>query len=243
MVYAKMQGMPSRLLCCFLALVLVLGIAGCATLKQSEINTYDGKGRLNRKTAEGISVAADPYHARQKAKSGFAVDVTSKGFLPVELTFENETDEPVRVLKQTIQLSDGDGSVFRPVGSGTMWNRFKKNPVARLVAFSSVSIALGVASYVHAVLSNRKLKVDWRRKEIPDQLIIPPGRTVNGFVYFKLPDDRATTVSKLCLESERLTSGRKVPFELVPEKNESPITISPIERNRHTKPVVIQPNI
>lgn len=225
-----------------LALLLLLGVASCATYKPGRIEVHPVDEYPQLSTVEGLSVAVDPYPSMEKAKQGFYVDVTRKGFLPVNLIFRNHTEERVRVRRETIELTDENGVVYKPVSAKVMYARFKKNLVTRFLAGSVISVAVGVVAAVSALLANRKMKADWRQKEIPDQLIIQPGRQMNGFVYFKVPEGTTTTVSKLHLESERLESGEKVRFELTPGENPPGITLSPIKRRKPVEPSHTGPN-
>lgn len=170
------------------------------------------------------------------------MDVTRKGFFPVNLIFENGTNERVRVRKETIGLIDDNGVIHRPVNHRVMYDKFKNNPVARFLAGSVISIAVGVVSSVSAILANRKMKADWRQKEIPDHLILQPGQQINGFVYFMVPEGTTVTVSKLCIESERVDSRKSVQFELTPGPTQPGITLSPIKQEKPIESVLSEPN-
>ncbi len=218
------------------ALSLVLGATGCATYKPRMIDIRPVGEYPNMSTAEGISVAADPYGTTEKAKEGFQTDVTRKGFFPVNLIFKNDTNERVHIHREAIELIDENGIVHRPVSSKVMFKKFKVNVLARFVAGSVISVAVGAVSSASAILTNRKMKSDWHKKEIPDQLVIPPGRRMNGFVYFELPEGETTTVSKLCVPSEAINSGKKIRFELATHENKRPIRISPIKQKSPVEP-------
>ncbi|NIO03130.1 MAG: hypothetical protein GTN74_00555 [Proteobacteria bacterium] len=210
-----------------LVVLLLLWATGCATYKSRRIDIRPVNEYPNLSIAEGISVAADPYGSGTKAEQGFDRDVTREGFVPVNLIVRNDTDEQVRINREKIALIDENEVVYRPVSSNDMSDKFKKNVIAHFLAGSVISVAVGVVSSVSAILANRKMKADWQRKEIPDQLVLQPGKQIHGFVYFKLPQGQTTTVSKLYLESERLNSGKTVRVELTPRDNESIVTISP----------------
>jgi len=210
-----------------LILLLMLGAASCATYKQPRINIRPVDEYPNISTTQGISVAADPYDTTEKAKEGFRADVTRKGFFPVNLIFKNDTNECVRIRRETIELIDENGVVHRPVNSKVMFENLKFSAVARFIAGSVISVAVGAVSSVSAILANRKMKADWGQKEIPDELIIPPGRNMSGFVYFRLPEGETTTVSKLCVESVRVDTGGVIHLEVTPGKNGSTITFYP----------------
>jgi len=226
-----------------IVLFLMLAVVSCATYKRGIIEIRSVNEYAHLSTAEGVTVAADPYDSTEKAKKGFYLDVIRQGFFPINLILKNNTNERVRVLKESIELVDEDGVVHRPVSGKTMFDRFKRNPVARFLAASVISVSVGVVSYVSTVIANRKMKADWQQKEIPNQLVLDPGKQLNGFVYFKVPEDKITRVSKLCLESERLNSRKKVRFELAPDENRSAIILSPNRQEKANDPVSTEPNV
>ncbi len=228
--------MPSKRTFLLLSLLVLLGPVSCATYRPRRIDIRPVGEYPNMSTAEGISVAADPYGTEEKAKEGFQKDVTRKGFLPVNLIFENDTSERVRIHRETIEFVDENGVIHRPVNSKAMFENLKFSAVAHFVAGSVISVVVGAVSSVSAVLANQKMKADWSQKEIPEDLIIPPGRKMNGFVYFKFPEGETTRLSKLCLESETINSRKRIRIELVPRDDASLIMISPIKQARPIDP-------
>jgi hypothetical protein len=226
----------------FLVFILLLEAAGCATYKQTKINVRPVSEYPSVRTAEGISVALDPYDSAEEAKQGFQRDVTREGFVPVNLIVRNDTDENVRINRHKIELIDENGVIYRPVSSKAMFEEFKIDAFKRLAALSIISVWIGALSYISAKRANRKMEADWQRKEIPDHLIIPPKSKIHGFVYFKLPEGQ-TTVSQLRLESERMSTRKKVQIEITPTDSQSLITISPIQEENPTETSLTGPNV
>ena len=58
--------------------------------------------------------------------------------------------------------------------------------------------------------ANRKMESDWREKEMPEQLIIQPGRTGHGFVFFKLPAGVSLRGSRLLLDAQSMADGQTI---------------------------------
>jgi len=225
-----------------LALSLLLGLTNCATYRPQRIDIHPINEYPHLRTSEGISVAADPYSSMEKAKRGFQMDVTQKGFVPVNLIIDNDTDEPLRIDKENIELIDENGIAYRPVSSKLMFEEFEIDAIGRFAVFSVVSVAAGVVSYISAKRANRKMKADWQRKEIPDRLIIPPGTRMSGFVYFQLPEGEITEVSKLHLESERVITRKRMEFEFTPQEDQPVIAISSVKPDNPTDSHLNRPN-
>ena len=188
--------------------VLAIGISGCASYKRSRIDVRRVQAYPCHCGIQGIWFAADPCDCPEKAKQGFYVDVTKRGFYPVNLVFENETNDRLLILREKIELIDASGNIHRPVRSTIMFDDFEKNEMAYAI------LGFGIFSYMSAEEANGKMEADWREKEIPDQLIILPDRKGNGFVYFQLSEGRTIKGCKICLEAEKLETKEKVQMEL-----------------------------
>ena len=188
---------------------ILLCITGCATYQYGITDVRPVSEYPNRTQVDGISLAVDPYDSTEKAEKGFHVDVTSEGFYPVNLIFKNDTKDHVIVFRDSIVLIDGSGNSRRPVRGANMYNAFENNKIA--YAF----FGFGILSYMSAEEANRKMETDWRQKEIPEQLVIQPGRKANGFVYFQLPKDQTVKGGKLRVEAESLETRKKNQLELI----------------------------
>ena len=140
-------------------------------------------------THEGMTVTADPYGDRARAKEKFGkanpVDV---GILPVEVFLRNETDHPIRVNINTIQLeihfqnggrqdigsltpAEAAYSIAHPHGpTGPKTSRLPGIPS---------SGGDKKSSQMEAILSPLALDGD----------IVAPMATVHGFLFFDLDRD------------------------------------------------------
>lgn len=202
--------MYSRKTFFLVGIILLLAVAGCATYKRGKIDVLSSPDDYAcRCTAQGVSVAADPYDSTEKAKQGFYVDVTKESFYPVQLIVWNDTSERILVLREESQLIDASNNIYRPVRSTVMADASEHNKMAYAL------LGFGIFSYMSAEEANRKMASDWREKELPDQLIIPAGRKMNGFLYFQLPEGQTTKGCKLRLEAEKIETREKIPLELL----------------------------
>ncbi len=190
-------------------MVLLLGVIGCATYKHGNIDVRTVDAYSIHTTVDGISLAVDPYDSSEKAKEGFCVDVTSKGFYPVQLIFQNNSGDRVIVLRETVELIDPKNNSHKPVRSTIMADACEHNKMAYAL------LGFGIFSYMSAEEANRKMASDWREKELPDQLILPAERKMSRFLYFQLPMGQTTKGYKLKLEMEMLETKEKIPLELL----------------------------
>jgi hypothetical protein len=189
-------------------IILSLGLVSCATYKGGQVNVRAIDEYTIKTKAEGILCAADPYDTSEKAKQGFYEDITSVGFYAIHLIFANETGDRVLILRDSVELVDSAGNTYRTVRANVMSDACEHNKM------SYALLGFGIFSYMSADEANKKMATDWREKEIPDQLIILPGRKTNGFVYFQLPKGKLPKGCTLRFEAEQLERGKKVPVEL-----------------------------
>jgi hypothetical protein len=190
-------------------MVFLLGAIGCASYKHGIIDVRKVDEYPNNITVNGISVAVDPYDSSEKAKQGFFVDVTSKGFYPVQLIFKNNTDDRAIIFRETTELIDSSNNSRRPVRSTIMADACEHNKMAYAL------LGFGIFSYMSADEANHEMASDWKEKELPDQLILPAGKKISGFLYFQLPMGQTTKGYILKLEMEILETKEKIPLELV----------------------------
>jgi hypothetical protein len=193
----------------FVIVLVMLSISplGCASYQRSVISASPIDSYAFSTTNDGITFAADSYDTSEKAKEGFYADVNSQGYYPVLLVFENNASDKVLIPRESVELESG-GSLYRPVRSSNMFNDFEHNKMAYAL------LGFGIFSYMSAEEANRKMETDWREKEMPEQLVVLPGRTAHGFVYFKLPPGKSLRGSKLKVEAEKIGEKKAVKFEL-----------------------------
>ncbi len=195
-----------KLILPLLTIILMIQV-GCASYQAQTISAGSIEGYALNSTKEGISFAAEPYDTAEKAKGAFYADITSQGYYPVLLVFKNNTSENVMVLRGTVELETA-GSMYKAVRSSTMFNDFEHNKMAYAL------LGFGIFSYMSAEEANRKMESDWREKEMAEQLIVQPGRTSHGFVYFKLPQGVSIRGSKIKVDAERMNDRKIVKLEL-----------------------------
>jgi hypothetical protein len=178
-----------------------IALVGCATYKRGVVDIRPVTDYTTRTTVDSVTVAADAYDSPDKAKAGFYVDVTSKGYYPVNLIIGNDSGERILVPRESIQLVDQNGNTIRTTRSANMFDEFE-------ISKMTYAMLGGIFSYMSAEDANKKMESDWRDKEIVEQLILSPATKGNGFVYFKIPSGTPKGFT-LKLQVEGLESRKK----------------------------------
>jgi len=183
-----------------LALALAVANISLASLAMpaaaQNSGTKDGKSAaaaeapvLPHDTHDGLTIQADPYTERARAKQKFGkADPLSVGILPVEVTLRNATDKPIRVDINTIQLE------VRLRSSGRQdldW--ISAEDVAALIAHPAGAGAPSRPRVPGLPIPSGDKKAD-KLAEILKPLTldadtIPPMGAVHGIIYFNVSND------------------------------------------------------
>lgn len=139
---------------------------------------------------DGLTVQADVYTDRGRSKQKFGkADPFAVGVLPVEVTFRNSTDQPLRVDISTIQLEvrlrsggrqdldwlaaeDVAALIAHPAGAGAPSSRPRIGPLP-------IPSGDKKADKLAEILKPLTLNAD----------TIPPMGSIRGFVYFNVSND------------------------------------------------------
>jgi hypothetical protein len=190
----------------YLAIILMM-VTGCASYQAAAIPAGQVSNYARNSKNGGISFAAEPYDTAEQAKSAFYADVTSQSYFPVHIVVKNDSSENIMVLRDTAELQTA-GNTYHSTRSSNMFNDFEHNKMAYAL------LGFGIFSYMSAEDANRKMESDWREKEMPEQLIVQPGRTGHGFVYFKLPPGVTVRGSELKMDATSMANGKTIKLAL-----------------------------
>jgi len=140
-------------------------------------------------THEGMTVMADPYSDRARAKEKFGkANPVEVGILPVEVFLRNESDHPIRVNLNTIQLEihfqNGgrqDIGSLSPADAAYLIAHPKGPSGPKPSRLPGISLPGGdkKAAQIEDILSPLALDGD----------VIAPAATVHGFLFFDLDRD------------------------------------------------------
>ncbi|MBI1884396.1 MAG: hypothetical protein HYS08_09370 [Chlamydiae bacterium] len=193
---------------CFFTGASIIFLSGCASYKTKMLNVMPVENYATKTEVKGLKIAADSYDTAEKAKSGFDVDVTKGGYVPINLIFENETNSRFLVFKNQITLLGVNGTVFYPVSSQVVADDMENNAIA-------YGFLGGILSYMSAADANKKMQSDWHEKELPENKMILKGTMASGVVFFKLP--KGTNVlngSSLSIQIEDMDTQEKTEVKI-----------------------------
>ena len=181
---------------CWLTSALLL--VGCASYKGGAVE-YKGVGQFaNTQKTDGVQVGAAAMSESSKVKEIFYVDLTDKGYFPIELAIQNDGDAKVLIEKEAIELHSLAGGIIHPINVSVMTDEFEHNKIVYAL------LGFGIFSYMSADDANKKMAADWSSKEIAKEVIVSPGRKTTGFIYVKLPDGEKPTGMDLDVSVENL---------------------------------------
>jgi len=161
-----------------------------STAKDTKGTAAANSAALPHDAHDGLTIQADVYTDRARSKQKFGkADPFAVGVLPVEVTFRNATDKPLRVDINTIQLEvrlrnggrqdldwlaaeDVAALIAHPAGAGAPSSRPRIGPLP-------IPSGDKKADKLAEILKPLTLNAD----------TIPPMGSVRGFVYFNVSND------------------------------------------------------
>lgn len=167
----------------WMVVVILLGaLSGCATYKSQIVQIEPIERYQDRVESNGLAAALQPYDTADKTKAAFYIDLTSKNIKPVQMLFENKSDDNILITRSQLVLTDTAGAEVKPVNSNYVYGKFEKNELA--YAFWG----FGIFSYMSAQDANNKMKADWHEKEFTEEKTLAPHRKISGFVFYETPN-------------------------------------------------------
>jgi len=162
----------------------------------------------NVSTIAGVTIAADLLSNPDKIKEGFYVNLAEKDYYPVQIVAQNNTGARLLLTKDSIEVSDTAGNVYRPINVTVMSDDFEHNKMAYAL------LGFGIFSYMSADDANKKMASDWASKEMASEVILNPTRRNAGFVYLKMPKGVKPDGMTLGLTVENLETKTAQAFKL-----------------------------
>ena len=185
-----------------------LTLGACASYEQQPINYGASELYTNSVTVNNITLAAEPFDTEAEVEGAFDENLIEKGYYPIKILIENNSDDRVLVLRDSVQLRDHSGYSYTPVTSSEMAEDFEDNKIAYAL------LGFGIFSYMSAQEANEERSADYQAKELSQSQIIHRGRSDGAFVYFKLPQGAMVANSVLSLDAEHLGSQEITRLEL-----------------------------
>ena len=147
---------------------------------------------------DGMTISADAYldPGRAKEKLG-KVDPFPEGILPIEVFMKNETDQPIKVNLDTIQLEVRSGTQHQDIDS------LPPTEVASAIAHPNGTPNPGLRRFpIGANIpkdEKRDKALDALRPVVLNSDIVPPHGTIHGFIFFDVGRNNMPALAKASL--------------------------------------------
>jgi hypothetical protein len=165
------------------------GFAQSPGVKPSQNASAQPAPSIAHDTHEGMTILADAYDDGARAKEKFGkADPIPAGILPVEIFLRNESDHPIRIDLNTIQLE-----VYFRNGQHQDIDSLRPSDAAYLIAHPQGPSGPKNQRIPHVSLpggDKKSAKIEDILQPLAlDADVVPPMATVHGFLYFDLSRD------------------------------------------------------
>ena len=183
--FAASERQTMKSLCSITVLILVLAIGSRAQSGAAAANA-DPTADLQRDTHNGLTVMANPLTDTERAKSIFGKsDPMSIGLLPVEVFLRNDSQQPIRVDIDTIQLT-----VHPARGGRQDLDWLTAEEVASLIAHPEGVVPQQPRRIAGIPLPTNDKKAEKFAAQLRpltlDGEIVAPMSTLHGYLYFNV---------------------------------------------------------
>ncbi|MEL6275399.1 MAG: hypothetical protein AAFY48_13705 [Bacteroidota bacterium] len=181
-------------------ITIILGIlftlTACASHDTKTVLVKQPTSYQATSTAGQLKAGAEAFDTDAKTKAAFDQKLVRKGIVPVQLAFKNDSSRTIVIFRDQIELASNASNSMRPMSSLEVAESVEENAIAHAV------FGFGILSYGAAKDAQSEREADYANKQLPEELLIRPGRLNGGFIFFRVG------------KSERV-SGRRVvvPFE------------------------------
>lgn len=170
-----------------LAAVVVYGGVGCSAPKTEAYRAPATADPALSVTAGNVRIAIDPIVDPARSQLLFATEPLRKGIFPVHVSLANlGTENTLLVQQSDFELRAADGAAISTVGNGVEY----RNKTAEGIGTAG-AVLLSPALMFSAgpeVAKAMAVQHNFAEKEFPVRTSLAPGRSAEGFVYFKVPD-------------------------------------------------------
>ncbi len=171
-----------------LAVMVAITMTGCASYTVQPTPKLDPTAYAQHAQVQGVYVAAKAYDTAKSCRSVFNDNLTSRGYVPVQVAIENKNSSPLIVYRSDMQLMLSNGQKLNPVSSKIVVGHFQNSVVGG-------ALLTGVFGVAAAEDANRKRAATFKEKAFPAEIPLAPGQVKTGFLYFKVNPDEMASVS------------------------------------------------
>lgn len=176
--------------------------AGCYSPQAIPVINYDSVSL--KQDIDGCRVAIEPYDTSKECNV-FNNDVRARGYLPIQVYIQNCNDlEELIFNPEAVSFIDNTGINWQQVNGMRMAQSFHRIPEVEGLAIGVISPIMGLGFAMGARDYNTRIDADYASKQVKEQELIIPGSNVNGFVYFRVPEEDDKSKSEVL---KRLKNG------------------------------------
>jgi hypothetical protein len=110
-----------------LLLVITLLMPGCTGYKSQYVSFRPPEAYTNKQIVDGISIGGEAYSDRAVGKEAFGFDIIDVGLLPVQLVFNNESNNTLSIITNQTFLVDAKGGYWQVVPNQVAVDRIEKS--------------------------------------------------------------------------------------------------------------------
>lgn len=171
----------------WLCVMLCITSYGCATMQIPDYPKPSSNALKREKSINNLNIAIHPITDKQELEQYFGTDLSEAQILPVYVLADNKSSSSSFLLsKDYIALQQKKTSYRLKTDSGSVTGRSQVGEIVALTGAALVSIPL-LFGGIKAISNAEVVKQNLAAKALQTRTV-SPGKSVDGFVYFKLPD-------------------------------------------------------
>ena len=155
--------------------------SACASYDVKTVNLQKPTVYASHSVLDDFDIGAKAFTTDAETKAVFDEKLVRKGIFPVQVSIENKSEKTLLVVRDQIELSGAVTNAIRPMSSTEVAENVEDNAMANAI------FGFGILSYAAAENANDEREADYANKQLPQELVVRPGRMGGGFVFFKLP--------------------------------------------------------
>lgn len=169
-------------------LLFTIIMNGCSTMRLPDYQSQPFNQYQHSQVKDGLAVAIHPIANKEESKKYFGTDLLSKNILAVHVVAKNRSSSSSFILSKD-RFSMGIGRSEKSSASGR--NKIGSETGGQIMAIAGAALISLPLLFVGAKMISDAtvIKHNFAVKELQKKTL-SPGETVEGFVYFQLPEKK-----------------------------------------------------
>jgi hypothetical protein len=175
------------------AFVCLVLITSCTSYERQVVPFKMPESLPNAVTIDGAIIAARSFANADEAKNVFGFDIRSAGILPVQVIFDNKSNQRIMIVSAQTFLVDEESNVWPILDQSLAYDRLTKtNELGKVVPeavkggilFSAVGAVIGAqGSDMQNNDMKFKIKEDLQSRSLQHRAV-NPGELAYGFIFY-----------------------------------------------------------